>query len=54
MTPLAEVISVSLSAPVSQVVDVFFNHNVRHVPVIDGETLSGVLSWRDLLRALMA
>ena len=45
-----------LTAPQShfcQVVDLFFAHNVRHVPVIDGGTLMGVISARDMLRGLL-
>lgn len=53
VTPLDEVLHVSLSEPASEVMDLFFAHNVRHVPVIDGTTLLGVLSARDMLRGLL-
>ena len=53
MTPLDDVLHVSLSAPVADAVDIFFGHNVRHLPVIDGGRLHGVLSARDLLRGLL-
>ena len=55
MTPLAEVLHVSLTDPASHVVDVFFNHNVRHLPVIDHkQRLAGIISVRDLLRPLFS
>ena len=53
MTPLEEVLHVSLTSPASEVLDLFFQKNVRHVPVIDGNTLHGILSARDVLRPLM-
>lgn len=33
MTPLRDVVSVGPSASVSECVDIFFNKNVRHIPV---------------------
>jgi hypothetical protein len=33
MTPLPDVVSVEPSASVSECVDIFFNKNVRHIPV---------------------
>lgn len=52
MTPLSDVLHVSLSTPAHEVIDLFFSRNVRHVPVIDGGRLQGVLSARDVLRGL--
>jgi len=54
MTPLANVLHVSLTDPASQVIDIFFNNNVRHLPVIDGKgQLCGIISVRDLVRPLL-
>lgn len=50
---LAQVLHVSLTAPAQEVIDQFFAHNVRHLPVIDRSKLSGVLSARDVLRPLL-
>jgi len=53
MSPLGETLTVSLTAPAVDVVDLFFKHNVRHVPVVDKDHLSGIISVRDLLRPLL-
>ena len=54
MTPLSEVLHVNLTDPASHVIDIFFAHNVRHVPVIDHKQhLVGIISVRDLMRPLM-
>ena len=53
MAPLAQVAHVTLTTPVSDVIDLFFDRNVRHVPVINNETLLGIISMRDLLRPLL-
>jgi len=53
MTPLSEVVHVSLADSVSKCVDTFFERNLRHLPVIDGAHLSGILSLRDILRPII-
>ncbi|KAJ1624930.1 hypothetical protein T492DRAFT_1147661 [Pavlovales sp. CCMP2436] len=53
MTPLDKVECVSITDTVSTCADVFFSRNVRHLPVIDGEHLFGVLSLRDILRPIL-
>jgi len=54
MTPLAELLSVSLTDPIEAAIDTFYAHNVRHVPVIDKKgRLAGIVSARDLLRPLL-
>lgn len=54
MTPLESVLHVSLTDPASKVIDLFFNKNVRHLPVIDNRAhLAGIISVRDLLRPLI-
>jgi len=53
MTPLKDVVHVSLSDSVSKCLDILFSHNVRHLPVIDGAHLSGIISLRDILRPIL-
>ena len=53
MEPLEEIVSVSLSTPAMEVIDVFFEHNIRHLPVIDNGVLSGIISGRDMLRPVL-
>lgn len=36
------------------VVSIFVNHGFRHLPVVDGDTLLGIVSRRDVLRAMAA
>ena len=50
MTPLDDVLHVSLTAPVADAIDIFFSRNASHLPVIDQGRLSGIISIRDLLR----
>ena len=52
-TPLAEVtvrevIVVSPSQPVSGAINLMIEHKIRHLPVVDGDALVGMLSMRDL------
>lgn len=53
MTPLEKVEHVSITDTVSTCVDKLFARNVRHLPVIDGEHLFGVVSLRDILLPLL-
>jgi len=51
MTPLENVLHVSLADDATKIVDIFFSKNVTHLPVIDRQNiLSGIISVRDLLR----
>jgi len=50
MTPIDDVLHVSLTAPVADAIDIFFSRNASHLPVIDQGRLSGIISIRDLLR----
>lgn len=53
-TPLMDVVAISPSSPVSKAVDIFFEKNVRHLPVISpDEHLYGVISLRDVLRPIL-
>ena len=46
MTPLTDVVSVDPSASVSECVDIFFNKNVRHIPVRDSAGTLGFARMR--------
>ena len=46
MTPAP--VCVQLDADLSDAVDLMEQHNIRHLPVMDGETLTGVVTDRDL------
>lgn len=47
-----EPITVDVDAPLDDVVGLFRSHRVRHLPVMDGPTLTGMVSDRDVRRAL--
>ncbi|EOD22776.1 hypothetical protein EMIHUDRAFT_195141 [Emiliania huxleyi CCMP1516] len=53
MAPLEGVLHVSINASVGDIVDLFFAHNMRHLPVIDRGRLLGIISARDLLLPLL-
>lgn len=53
MTPLDQIERVSITDSVSKCVDILIAKNVRHLPVIDGEHLFGVVSLRDVLRPML-
>jgi acetoin utilization protein AcuB len=46
MTPAP--VCVQLDADLSAAVELMEQHNIRHLPVMDGETLTGVVTDRDL------
>ena len=46
MTPAP--VCVQLDADLADAVDLMEQHNIRHLPVMDGETLTGVVTDRDL------
>lgn len=41
-------VCVQLDADLSEAVDLMQRHRIRHLPVMDGETLTGVVTDRDL------
>ena len=52
MTP--DVITVSSNHTVDECMRIITEHRVRHLPVVDGEELRGVISIGDLVRATIA
>jgi CBS domain-containing protein len=47
-----DVVSVDVSAPLTDIVALMEEHRVKRVPVLDGDRVVGVVSRADLLRAL--
>jgi CBS domain-containing protein len=45
-----EVVSVTLANTVRECIGLMDRHGIRHLPVIDGNRIAGVISVRDLLR----
>jgi acetoin utilization protein AcuB len=45
-------VTVSMDDPLSRVKEIFDRHGFHHVLVVEGERLAGVISDRDLLKAL--
>jgi CBS domain-containing protein len=45
-----EVVSVTLAHPFRDCVNLMDRHGIRHLPVVDGDRVVGVISVRDLLR----
>lgn len=42
------IVSIALDAPISQAIKLMQQHGIRHLPVLDGDQLVGILSERDL------
>ncbi|WGD35312.1 CBS domain-containing protein [Olleya sp. YS] len=58
-TPVAEimtkhVISLNKTDDLEQAEQLFKQHNIRHIPVVSGEAIIGMLSYTDLLRISFA
>lgn len=50
----ADVVTLPTSAGVDELRDVMYDHDVRHVPIVDSENdLIGLVSHRDLLRHMV-
>lgn len=49
-----DVVTVSVDDTVAQAAEGMLTGNIRHLPVVDGETVAGVVSIRDLLAAYRA
>ncbi|MDH3603901.1 MAG: CBS domain-containing protein [Candidatus Tectomicrobia bacterium] len=50
MTPFPH--AIEINTPLSQAQEMMATHDIRHLPVIDGHQLVGVISERDLHRSL--
>ena len=50
----AEVLTVPSSASLDDVMEVMNNSKIRHVPVMDGDTLKGVISIGDVVKRKIA
>jgi CBS domain-containing protein len=48
----AHVISVSSNTTIRECMELMSRHRFRHLPVVDGKTLAGMLSISDIVRAL--
>jgi acetoin utilization protein AcuB len=42
------IVSIALDAPIARAIELMQQHDIRHLPVLDGSQLVGVLSERDL------
>ncbi|MFB6490339.1 MAG: CBS domain-containing protein [Thermoproteus sp. AZ2] len=49
-----ELVVASLDEPLISVANKMIEHNIRHIPVVEGGKVVGVLSIRDALRSLVA
>ena len=50
----SEVLSVEVSTPISEVVQLLAERRIGAVPVLDGGTVAGILSERDIVHCLAA
>jgi len=48
------IIKLNLSDDLSKAEEIFKNHKIRHIPVVDGDEMVGILSYSDLLRVSYA
>lgn len=48
-----QVVAASADTPLSEIVAMMEENNIKRVPVLDGETLLGIVSRADILRALI-
>lgn len=49
---IREVVTLEADAPLAEVDDLLKRNHIRHLPVVQGRKLVGLVSHRDLLRAL--
>lgn len=50
----AKVICVTSDTPIRECMELMSRHRFRHLPVVDGKTLVGMLSISDIVRSLQA
>jgi acetoin utilization protein AcuB len=46
--PRKPMVSIELDAPISRAIELMQEHDIRHLPVLDGGRLVGIVSERDL------
>jgi len=46
--PRKPIVTIALDAPLPRAIELMGEHGVRHLPVLDGDRLVGILSERDL------
>lgn len=46
-----EVVTLSLADRLRDAIDLFYSRRIRHIPVVDGEVLVGIVTDRDVKRA---
>ena len=53
MTPWDEVITVTPDTPIEDALKIMLENGIRHLVVVDGDRVVGILSMRDLCAALL-
>ncbi|NPA84966.1 MAG: CBS domain-containing protein [Crenarchaeota archaeon] len=54
MTPWRDVITVTPDTPIEEALKIMITNGIRHLVVVDGEKVVGLISMRDLCAALLA
>ncbi len=54
MTPWREVITVTPDTPIEEALKIMIDNGIRHLVVVDGDRVVGIISMRDLCAALLA
>ena len=53
MTPVADIVTVNPSVDLEECFNLMDVHRIRHLPVVENDKLVGMLSIRDLVRAIV-
>jgi CBS domain-containing protein len=48
----ATVVTIGPDADIREVMNLMANHNIRHLPVVEGASVCGIISIRDVLNAM--
>lgn len=49
----SQLMTLSIEAPISDAINIFENHNVHHIPVVNGDRLVGLISKADVSSTLI-